>query len=88
MSISITRKIINFVKALANHIKTGMKKSPQSLINKRYSICLGCEHYSFVKNSSDGIKGQCNKCGCNLSDKKIFLNKLAWKDQQCPIKKW
>jgi hypothetical protein len=27
-------------------------------------------------------------CGCNVNDKKIFLNKLAWADQKCPLEKW
>jgi hypothetical protein len=27
-------------------------------------------------------------CGCAISNKKIFLNKLAWADQECPIGKW
>jgi hypothetical protein len=27
-------------------------------------------------------------CGCNLSSRKIFMNKLAWADQKCPLDKW
>lgn len=27
-------------------------------------------------------------CGCNVNNKKIFLNKLAWADQECPLGKW
>jgi hypothetical protein len=30
----------------------------------------------------------CLMCGCNLSKKKVFLNKLAWADQECPLGKW
>lgn len=58
-----------------------MPKSSQDTINYRYSICLSCESY-------DKINSQCLECGCNLSNKKQFLNKLAWADQQCPIGKW
>lgn len=109
------KKLTNFAKALYNHVRTGMKKSSQKLIDKRYSICLGCEHYEFKVNFDEeyhkknlelskkckcrqkefsnkiqktGIKASCKLCGCNLSDKKVFLNKLAWKDQKCPADKW
>jgi glycosyltransferase involved in cell wall biosynthesis len=27
-------------------------------------------------------------CGCNINDQQIYLNKLAWADQKCPISKW
>lgn len=27
-------------------------------------------------------------CGCNVNRKKVFLNKLAWADQECPLGKW
>ena len=27
-------------------------------------------------------------CGCNVNGKKVFLNKLAWADQECPLGKW
>jgi uncharacterized paraquat-inducible protein A len=89
MSISTTQKIKNFIKALYTHIKTGMKKSSQKLINDRYSICTECKYFNFVDRfDQPEIKATCNQCGCNLSDKKIFMNKLAWKDQKCPIGKW
>jgi hypothetical protein len=31
---------------------------------------------------------ECSVCGCNINTKKIFMNKLAWADQECPIGKW
>ena len=89
--INIFTKIKNFGKALYNHVKTGMKKSPQRLINTRYDICSGCEHFSFITKTNKEkpfIKANCNLCGCNLSNEKVFMNKLAWKDQKCPIGKW
>ena len=36
----------------------------------------------------DSQNSQCLVCGCNLSRKKIFMNKLAWADQECPLSKW
>lgn len=88
MNISIITKIKNFIKALYNHIITGMKKCSQKQINQRYDVCLSCEHYSMKKDKSNDIYATCNLCGCNLSNKKVFMNKLAWKDQKCPANKW
>lgn len=75
------KRILVFLKSLYFHINAGLPKSSQELINNRYSICLSCERY----NPTDK---QCNECGCNISNKKIFLNKLAWADQKCPLNKW
>lgn len=88
MKITTLQKICNFIKALTHHIKTGMRKSSKGLIKKRYDICTTCEFFNKLKTSHQDILAQCDYCGCNLSNKKIFLNKLAWKDQKCPINKW
>jgi hypothetical protein len=74
-------KILNFLRALFWHIYTGFPKSSKKLIMKRYGICSVCEFF-------DDKKTQCLQCGCNINTKKIFLNKLAWADQKCPINKW
>jgi hypothetical protein len=74
-------KIFRFLKALYFHIGYGLPKCTQEEINKRYAICLDCEFY-------DKVGHQCLQCGCNISQKKKFLNKLAWSDQHCPINKW
>jgi len=74
-------KIVTFVVSLFNHIKRGSPKSSQKLINQRYDICLLCSEF-IVERS------ECNVCGCNINNKKILLNKLAWADQDCPLKKW
>lgn len=80
MKITSTR-IITFIKSLVWHIYSGFPKSTQEQINYRFNICKSCDMYD-TKNS------QCLVCGCNLSNKKIFMNKLAWADQECPMKKW
>lgn len=77
----IITKIRNFIKALIWHAYSGFPKSSQKLINERFAICNECEN--FEKNIA-----QCLMCGCNINQKKIFMNKLAWKDQKCPISKW
>lgn len=77
----IFRKIKTFLKSLLFHVWAGFPKCTQIQINNRFDICLTCDMYD-TKNS------QCLVCGCNLSRKKIFMNKLAWADQECPLQKW
>lgn len=74
-------KIIRFLKALFWHIYSGSPKSTQDQIDFRMNICEQCDMF-------DAKNNQCLICGCNLSRKKIFMNKLAWADQSCPIGKW
>jgi hypothetical protein len=77
----LLKKIKAFIKALLFHIGHGMPKSSQSVIDSRYSICLSCD--SFDKKNKE-----CIECGCNINNKRIFMNKLAWADQECPLNKW
>ena len=84
---SIITKIYNFTKSLYNHIVTGMQKSSYETIDYRYGICEGCEFFQ-VNIENNEVITTCNVCGCALSKKKIFMNKLAWKDQKCPEGKW
>jgi len=72
-------KFFKFLKALMFHIGAGFPKSSQKQINERYSICKSCEYYE---------NDQCLVCGCNVNNNRVFLNKLAWADQSCPIHKW
>jgi hypothetical protein len=76
----ITR-LQTFAKSLIWHISRGFPKSSKKQILQRYEICISCDKY-------DKKNTQCLACGCNISTKKTFLNKLAWADQQCPIGKW
>ena len=74
-------KLQVFLKSLWFHIARGLPKCTKTEILQRYNICTNCEHF-------DQNKSQCGICGCNVSQKPQFLNKLAWADQQCPINKW
>lgn len=74
-------KFKNFIKSLFFHVYNGFPKSTQDQINYRYNICLSCDSY-------DKIHSECMECGCNINNKKIFMNKLAWADQHCPLNKW
>ena len=72
-------RVKNFLKSLYFHLYRGMPKSDQFTINTRYAVCVKCESFDLE---------QCMECGCLISKKKEFFNKLAWKDQECPLKKW
>ena len=76
---NIIDRLKNFFKALYFHVGRGMPKSSQFLIDSRYIICQDCDSFH---------EGQCLECGCNVSRKKVFLNKLAWRDQKCPLDRW
>lgn len=51
----------------------------QEQIKERLAICETCEHY---KDSS------CLLCGCVVVRESNYMNKLAHKDQKCPVDKW
>lgn len=74
-------KILIFLKSLWFHIYAGFPKANIHEIADRYAICKSCDDF----NSTESL---CNICGCNISNQKIFLNKLAWADQECPKQKW
>lgn len=77
----LINKTLTFIKSLFWHAYFGFPKSSQTLIKYRYKICYDCDKF-------DHLNSQCLVCGCNINQKKIFLNKLAWKDQKCPENKW
>ena len=63
----------NFVKAVANHVASGVEDSETEELERRLSICSMCEHRN---------EDSCSVCGCNLE------SKARWKEQVCPIGKW
>jgi uncharacterized paraquat-inducible protein A len=78
--INITR-IFRFFYALFWHVVSGFPTCNKQQINYRYNICISCNEFNKEKSI-------CNICGCNLSNRKEFMNKLAWADQECPEGKW
>ena len=74
-------RLKTFCKSLLFHIAAGQPKATLSQIRQRLDICMSCDRMNKVTN-------ECMECGCNLSAKSQFLNKLAWADQECPLKKW
>lgn len=74
-------RIKTFIKSLLFHVSRGLPKATSQEILYRYNVCVSCNRF-------DKDKSQCGVCGCNLSKKSKFLNKLAWADQECPEGKW
>jgi uncharacterized paraquat-inducible protein A len=74
-------RIKTFIKSLIFHLHAGLPKCTKQQILERYEICLSCDHFNEKMN-------RCMVCGCNINNKKVFMNKLAWADQECPLKKW
>lgn len=70
-----------FIKSLFFHVYAGFPKATNAEIIDRWIICQKCENF-------EQEKSECKICGCNLSIKSKFLNKLAWADQECPVGKW
>jgi uncharacterized paraquat-inducible protein A len=78
---NILKKLLTFFKSLWFHVWSGFPKCTKQEILQRFTICQECEFF-------DNKKSQCLVCGCNVNEKKVFLNKLAWADQNCPENKW
>jgi hypothetical protein len=78
-NISFADKIKNFTSSLYGHIKNNLELCPDKVIEERYQTCKACE---FFENST------CSKCGCPLYRDRIYISKLAWANEQCPINKW
>lgn len=74
-------RLQTFLKSLTFHVLSGLPKTTQVEIDTRYDICYDCDQFNKTKS-------QCNVCGCNISRRSQFLNKLAWADQECPLGKW
>lgn len=72
-------KIYNFIKALIRHLLDGFRKTSKKEKNRRLSICKVCEFYNGTA---------CTKCGCPITMKDNFANKVNWKSEKCPENKW
>lgn len=82
----LLERVWNFTKALTQHTLNGMPAATEEEIQSRLAICKNCP--LFKKYTEDSGVCTHESCGCNISDMQKFLNKLAWKDQKCPIEKW
>ena len=79
---TISKKILNFTKAVISHTAKGIPTCSDEQIKERLRVCQDdCPFYT-------GITCSHIRCGCKLVNKKKFLNKLAWADQECPDGRW
>lgn len=78
-------RVFNFAKAAIKHAVNGSPQCTEEEIQERLKICKNCELF---KPRGDGGVCSHENCGCNLKSQQIYLNKLAWADQECPLKKW
>lgn len=73
---------VNFVSSMAQWLGAGANVAPKDMIYRRHEICIGCPHWSGLKDSSASIMtGRCKMCGCNGV-------KLALETSRCPLAKW
>lgn len=76
---SLLTKALNFTKSAVSHVAAGMPRASDAEIERRFTICQGCEHY-------DGQA--CTQCGCPVVRESRFVSKLAWANEACPVGKW
>jgi len=85
---STFKKIGNFGRHLLEHASDGFQRASEEDIQDRLEVCKGCELFKLIQENP--IHGVCQheSCGCSIKDTQVFLNKLAWKSSECPLKKW
>lgn len=76
---SLVIRGLNFGAALWRHAMGGFQYCSQEQVEARIAVCQTCENF-------DGSR--CIMCGCACNGNQEFLNKLAWKSEDCPLKKW
>lgn len=84
---SLLQKAKNFTKAIVKHAADGGARCTDEQIQNRAEICFGCQYF---KRNEGEASGMCSHmgCGCNITKKQEFLNKLAWASESCPVGKW
>lgn len=85
---SLLTRAKNFAVATVKHVANGSPQASAETIQKRLEICKACP--LFKSENEEKTIGICTHehCGCNIRQEQIFLNKLAWADQKCPIDSW
>ncbi|MES2789511.1 MAG: hypothetical protein V4719_07810 [Planctomycetota bacterium] len=68
-----------FIAALTRHAADGLRKCSQEQVNERLAICQNCPEFA---------GDRCGECGCHCNERRVFLNKLAWHSEVCPLGKW
>lgn len=84
---NLLKRLANFGTAAVNHALKGNPTVSEEVMKERLAICKGCELFKPNGNEAGGVCTH-SSCGCNIQDNLNYLNKIAWADQECPIKKW
>lgn len=83
-------KVKNFTTSMAKIALDGFQTVPQEELDRRWSICRGCE--KFVEKEGYAVCSlEKGGCSCRLSDDSTrYINKLLYKKSRCPDKppKW
>ena len=84
---SLMQKVTNFAVAATAHAAAGNPTVTKEVMQERLAICRSCPLF---KPNGNQVGGVCTheSCGCNIQDNLNYLNKIAWADQECPIKQW
>ena len=83
---SLPARISHFTIAVLKHALNGNPTCTQEEVDRRFEICQKC-HFLRQKKG----KYYCGNlgCGCNVGrERKKYLNKLGWSDQECPDGRW
>jgi hypothetical protein len=72
---SLMQQASNFVGAMGDYIKSGMKNIDDDKYNKRLEICASCPAF-------DASQGRCKECGC------FMKVKAKMEAAKCPLNKW
>ncbi len=78
---SLARRAFNFSLAAIAHAVRGAPTCNQQQIDARLAVCQTCPLFG-------GSICRHADCGCRISQRQMFVNKLAWADQSCPLGKW
>ncbi len=70
-------KVVNFSRAMVQHVATGMKTASNEVYQQRLGICQRCEFFR---------DNHCLKCGCWVAGDMIA--KARWESSVCPIGRW
>jgi hypothetical protein len=74
---SLLQQVTSLIEAARSTIKDGKLLAEDGTVEKRASICMGCE-----KLREKNGKYSCVTCGCS------FKKKIAAHGASCPLKKW
>jgi hypothetical protein len=73
--VPIMRRAANFARSMTKAARSGFKMCTTAQIAERLTICEACPLLG---------NGECSECGCPVSGKPSYRNKLALATESCP----